>query len=160
MFMRQDPRRLKIQQLQLDARMSRIQPEISALATPGGGWIKATRESLGMSATQLGRLMGISKQAVANLEKSEVRGALSLGSLERAARALGCRVSYAIVPETSLGAIVDQRAKLVARRKLARVGHSMALEAQGSPRDLEELQVTELANELKTKLGRELWDEP
>lgn len=113
-----------------------------------------------MTAAQLGKLMSISKQAVANLEKNEVRGTLSLGSLERAARALGCRVSYAIVPETSLEAIVSERAKIVARRKLARVGHSMALEAQGPPASLDELQITELANELVRKLGRELWDEP
>jgi predicted DNA-binding mobile mystery protein A len=113
-----------------------------------------------MSAEQLGKLMGISKQGVATLEKNEVRRTLSLGSLERAARALGCKVAYAIVPETSLEAIVSARATLVARRKLARVGHSMALEAQGPPAELDELQVTELANELKRKLGRDLWDEP
>lgn len=112
-----------------------------------------------MTAEQLGKLMGISKQAVANLEKNEVRKAVSLHSLERAAVALGCKVSYAIVPETSLEVLVSERAKLVARRKLARVGHSMALEAQGPPADLDDLQVTELANDLKEKLGRELWDD-
>jgi predicted DNA-binding mobile mystery protein A len=113
-----------------------------------------------MPAEQLGSLMGISKQAVLKLEANEIRKKITLESLERAARALGCDVSYAIVPESSLEALLDQRAKLVARRKLARVGHSMALEAQGPPAALNELQVDELANDLKRKLGRELWDEP
>lgn len=113
-----------------------------------------------MTAAQLGKVMGISKQGVATLEKNEVRGTLALGSLERAARALSCKVSYAIVPETSLESIVSERAKLVARRKLARVGHSMALEAQGPPAALDELQVAELADDLMRTLKRELWDEP
>jgi predicted DNA-binding mobile mystery protein A len=113
-----------------------------------------------MTAEQLGKRMGVSKQSVAKLEESEVRKTISLSSLERAARALGCELSYSIAPRTSLEALVNERARLVARRKLARVGHSMALEAQGPPADLDELQVTELANDLKEKLRRELWDEP
>lgn len=140
--------------------MPPVRAAAAASIPPRGGWIKATRESLGMTAAQLGKVMGISKQGVATLEKNEVRGTLALGSLERAARALSCKVSYAIVPETSLESIVSERAKLVARRKLARVGHSMALEAQGPPAALDELQVAELADDLMRTLKRELWDEP
>lgn len=113
-----------------------------------------------MSAEQLGKRLGISKQAVGSLERNEVRKTVSLDSLEKAARGLGCRVAYAIVPEPSLEALLDQRAQAVARRKLARVAHSMALEAQGPSAELDQLQLDELANELKEKLGRELWDEP
>lgn len=143
----------------MDAKLDALRPSLDHATMPRGGWLRSIRDSLGMSAEQLGRRLGISKQAVLKLESNEVRKSVSIASLERVARALGCRLTYALIPDESLEAQLDRRAQLVARRSLLRVGHSMALEAQQPPRSLHDLQVTELANELKDRLSSELWDE-
>jgi predicted DNA-binding mobile mystery protein A len=85
---------------------------------------------------------------------------LTLASLERAAKALGCRVVYALIPDDSLEAQVDRQAQLVARERLKRSEHSMLLEDQTVPSNLEEVQVAELAKEIKDKLGPDLWGTP
>lgn len=113
-----------------------------------------------MSAEHLSNRLGISKQALLSIEANEVRRTVSLGSLDKVAHALGCTVVYAIVPPRPLEDTVEERARAVARRRLARVGHSMALEGQQPPPDLDDLQIEELAQEIKSKLGRALWDDP
>jgi predicted DNA-binding mobile mystery protein A len=156
--MRLSPTRLHRQRAHLDTKLDNVRPALAQLATPRGGWMRAIRESLGMSAQQLGKRLGISKQGVANLERNEVRKTLSLESLERAARALGCRVVYALVPDEPLESQLDTQAIIVARKKLQRVRHSMALEDQRPPDELHELQVKELAKKLKEHLSSDLWD--
>ncbi len=156
---RLNARRSQRQRAQLDARLAGLRP-LGALEPPRRGWLKAVRESLGMSAAQLGKRLGISAPNVLKLEANEIRRALTLGSLERAAEAMGCRLVYALVPEESLEAQVDAQAQRVARERLARSEHSMLLEDQAVPPELQELQLRELANELKAKLGPALWGEP
>jgi len=157
--MRQNSRRLNRQRAQLDAKLAELRPFVDLAAPPRGGWLKSLRESLGMTAAQMAKRTGISKQSVRAIETNEVKRTASLRSLDRAARALGCTLTYAIVPQRSLEELVETRAHEVARRKLGRVGHSMALEAQRPPSGLTDLQVTELAKEIKDELSRELWDE-
>lgn len=158
--MRQQPKRLSRQRVQTDAKLAPLRPHLAALGRTHGGWIKTIREGLGMTAEQLARRMNVSKQGVSQLEANEVRRTVSLGSLDRAAQALGGRVVYAIVPDEPLDTVVDRRARAVAQRKLTRVAHSMALEAQQPSAELNEIQVTELAKDIKARLGRELWDDP
>lgn len=112
-----------------------------------------------MTAEQLGRRLGITKQAVLRLEQSEQRGTISLHSLQRAAQALGCKVSYALVPEVSLEEHLRQQAVRVARRKMERVAHSMSLEAQEVGASAQHVQLDELADQLQERLPTELWDE-
>ena len=94
------------------------------------------------------------------LEHNEACHAITLVSLERAANGLGCRLQYSLVPDESLEQQLSARARAVARRILDRTRHSMSLEAQSVPDSLAELQVRELADELKRSLSAELWDEP
>lgn len=148
------------QRAQLDVRLGNLHPLVPLAAPPRSGWLKAVRESLGMTAEQLGqRLGGISKQSVLKLEAGEQRRTATLGSLERAAKALGCQLVYAIVPEESLEKQLDRRTRQVARNSLLRTGHSMRLEGQEPPAELHEQQVDELAKDLKEEL-RHVWDEP
>jgi predicted DNA-binding mobile mystery protein A len=156
--MRPNRKRLHRQRAQLDSRLDRLRPILDG-ALPRGGWIKSVRESLGMPAEQMGQRLGISKQAALKLESNEQQKSVTLASLERAARALGCRLTYAIVPERSLEALLDDQARRAAKEDLARVSHSMALEAQSPPPHLQALQLEEMARELKEKLGAELWKE-
>ena len=98
---------------------------------PARGWIRALRDALGMTAEQLGeRMGGISQPSVKRLELSEAEGTIQLSSLKRAAEALDCELVYALVPRKSLQDTYDRAAKIVARRQLSLIGHTMALEDQ------------------------------
>lgn len=104
--------------------------ELSSLAVPPKGWIRAIRDALGMSAVQFGRQLGVAPQSAEDLERSEASGGIRLESLRRAAEALDCTLVYALVPKTSLQQAVDQRARKLAIRSLDRVDQTMALESQ------------------------------
>ncbi len=123
------------------------------------GWIREIREALGMSAAQLAARLGVSQPTVAKMEKAEAAGTVGLPSLRRAAEALGCRLVYAFVPETSLEARLTAQAEEVARRLVGRVAHTMRLEAQGGTSAEEQAQIAALAAELVRTLSRELWNE-
>jgi predicted DNA-binding mobile mystery protein A len=99
---------------------------------PPKGWIKAIRESLGMSGKQLGQRLNIASQNVDLLEKSEAADTIKLGSLKRAAAALDCTLVYALVPNTSLESMVATRARAIALHDLGRAAHTMTLEAQAT----------------------------
>lgn len=128
-----------------------------ALDRPGGGWLRAIREALGMSAEQLGQRLGRTRQAVVALERSELDGGIRLSSLQRAAEAMGCELVYAVVPRASLDEAVEHQAQLVAAAEIEGVQRSMELEAQGV--DLREVasQISERARELSG--SRRLWDQ-
>ena len=111
-----------------------------------------------MSGAQLAERLGIRPQSVEALEKSEAAGTIQLSTLRRAAEALDCTLVYALVPKTSLEDAVQRRARNIALRDIARVGHTMKLEAQGtSDADLEARIDAYIRDTLKS---REIWDEP
>ena len=83
-----------------------------------------------MTAADLGARMGVGQSVVTRLEQSERSGRVQLDTLQRAADALECDVVYALVPRRSLEDMVTERAVAAARRRLSRVGHTMALEDQ------------------------------
>ena len=121
-----------------------------------GGWIRALRQGLGLSAAALGSRMHLAQQSVDQLEKNERAGAITLASLRRAAEALDAELFYAIIPRKPLRETIAERAKDVARKRVAPVAHSMQLEAQGlADNELQE-RITELALELERN-PRELW---
>jgi predicted DNA-binding mobile mystery protein A len=97
---------------------------------PQRGWVRAIRDALGMTAEQLGDRIGVTKSTVQRLETSEAADTIQLNSLRRLAEGLGCELVYVLVPRETLSATYDAAARDVARRELARVSHSMALEDQ------------------------------
>src|SRR5687768_8431485 len=115
---------------QLDKRIAALRP-LTGTAKPSRGWVRAIRETLGMTTRQLADRMGISQPTLVRLEKSEAAGTITLSSLERAAEALGCRVVYALVPHKSLTETIEGRASALAEQQLASVEQTMRLEAQG-----------------------------
>ena len=122
---------------------------------PPKGWVRAIRDALGMSSRELAERLGVTQQAVSQLEAAERDGAVTIDRLEGVAQALGCRLEYALVPERPLGQMVHERAQRKAREILEPVGHSMALEGQDVEMDDE---VERLAEDLADKRG--LWSPP
>ncbi len=143
---------------QLDKRLNTLR-NAEELARPPRGWVRAIREALGMTAAQLARRMGVTQPRIVALEQAEARGALTLESLEAAARALDCRLVYALVPRQPLDVLVEERARRLAQKRLEAISHSMALEAQGVEPAEESEQRERLARQLIEKAGSGLWKE-
>jgi predicted DNA-binding mobile mystery protein A len=126
---------------------------------PTAGWARAIREALGMTRDQLASRIGLRGPSVNTLERSEARGTITLESLDKLARGLGCRVVYAIVPPEgeTLESLLRKRAEDVARDRLSRVSHSMKLENQAlDPRE-EKRQLKRAVDSLLAGSRRILW---
>lgn len=132
-------------------------------AQPPSGWLKAIRVSMGLSLRQLAKRMKVSLRTVASIEKNEAEGKASLAGIERSARAMECRLVYAVVPgegNVSLENILDKRAGALARKIRNQTAHTMRLEDQETHADDKALQEKNLAEELKAKADSRLWEEP
>ena len=62
--------------------------------------IRKKRIELGLSTTQLAHRLGVVQSTVVRLEGSEERGAITLGSLRKAADALNCELNYRLVDKS------------------------------------------------------------
>ena len=140
---------------QLDKRLNVLSK--TNLKRPPRGWIKAIREALGMTSEQLGARIGLSQPRIHVIEKSEITGSITLGTLEKAAQALECQLVYALVPRKSLQELVMERARKTATNRLRNAGHTMALEAQGVEFEDEEEQLNQLSKRLLEKAVSEIW---
>lgn len=68
--------------------------------TPAQGWLRAMRTALGLSQKHVANQISMTRQAYADLEAAEERGAISLKSLHRAAGAMDCDLVYFVVPRS------------------------------------------------------------
>ena len=125
---------------------------------PARGWIRAIREALGMTTGELGQRMGLTQSRVSQIERSEELGSIRLDTIERAARALNCQVSYVFVPNEPLEDMVQRQARLRAQAEVDAVTHTMALEDQVPEPGVLDAQVKELAERFVD--GRHLWEQP
>lgn len=124
---------------------------------PTGGWIRAVRQALGMTTRQLAKSVGVTQPAVADAERTEAKGDITLKTLRRYAAALECELVYALVPFKSLEETVETRAERIARDQVARVRHSMRLEQQGTSDELLDHEVEELKRKLLEGRRSRLW---
>lgn len=128
---------------------------------PPSGWIKAIRGALGLTIRQLAERVGVEHGSISQLEKREPLGKVTLESLEKVARAMNCKVVYAIVPaETglSLEGIVEKKAEEAAKRILQDVAHSMRLEKQGTSEKETQKEIARIARELLASGDRRIWE--
>jgi predicted DNA-binding mobile mystery protein A len=126
--MRAEFRSLRIKQLD-----RALKPFLAAKAVsrPEHGWLRAIREALGISASDLARTMGTSRSLPLLLEKSEAENTITLNRLKAVANALDCELVYALVPRAgSIEQLANNRFRCDARKHIADVEHSMALENQ------------------------------
>jgi predicted DNA-binding mobile mystery protein A len=126
---------------------------------PPKGWIRAVREALGMSGRQFASRLGVTPPRVTVLEREEISGGISLKTLRQAAEALDCEVVYALVPSGSLRQTVRRQAETVASAELARVGHSMVLEAQELTAEEQRRALRDKVDELTDEFPKTLWDQ-
>ena len=144
---------------QLERRLAPVR-KAPAFARPSRGWVKAIRDALGMTATQLGDRIGVSQSRIARIERDEVEDAVTLATLRRVAEGLDCTLVYVLVPNEPLEETVNARARAAADAQLKRTNHHMRLENQGvDQRDLD-AERERLVAEILAGDPRRLWDEP
>jgi predicted DNA-binding mobile mystery protein A len=138
----------------LDERFQELGP-VTRYASPVRGWIKAIRGGLGMSTAQLAKRLRVKQPSVVALEQSEAKGTIELATLRRVAEALDCTLVYALIPNQPLEAMVRDRARAFARRRLEPVEHSMLLEDQKVTAKDAEARIDETVREANPRL---FWD--
>ena len=73
-----------------------------------------------MTTRQLASAVGVTQGAVVDAERTEAKGDITLATLRRYAAALGCELTYTLVPKRPLQRMVEDRAERVAREYFSR----------------------------------------
>ena len=132
---------------------------LQKIVMPPTGWIKAIRLALGMSLEQLGKKMSITKQSTSGLEEREKGGLITLKSLREVADALEMHLVYGFVPKDgSLDALIERKAKELAKEIVLRTSNTMKLEDQENSSERIERAIEERATEIKNEMPGALWD--
>lgn len=151
------PKQRQIARQQLDKTLSQFS-FATGIKQPVKGWIRAVREVLGMSGTQLAQRLKVSQPRIPKLEQDELSGAVTLKTMRQAAEALDCVFVYALVPRTSLEDTVRTQARKVAGERMQRVSHSMLLESQSLGKEEQRASLDAAVDELARETPRGLWD--
>jgi predicted DNA-binding mobile mystery protein A len=141
----------------LDKKLAALQ-NIDLLVRPSRGWIKAIREALGMTTTQLGKRLGVTQSRVIAIEQAEVKKSITLNSLEKAAQAMDCQLVYVLLPKRPLEKQVREQAENLSRKQIEATRHTMTLEAQAIDKADEEELRKRLVEKILEKAGSELWE--
>jgi predicted DNA-binding mobile mystery protein A len=143
---------------QLDAKMQNIRP-LQKLPVPSRGWVHLIRDSLNMSLRQLGNRLSITPQGIKDIEKREAEGTITLNALKQVGDALGLQLVYGFVPkDDSIEKMIERKASTISTKIVQRTSTSMKLEDQENGEDRIKQAISELADEIKRDLPKNLWD--
>lgn len=90
--------------------IDRSAQQMANVERPEKGWIASVRYALGMSAEQVAKRRGVSRNAVYQAERSELDGGVSIKQMQNLAAAMGGRFVYAIVPDDRIEDILYRQA--------------------------------------------------
>lgn len=129
------------------------------MGMPESGWIKAIREALGMTTTQMAARTGFDQSRISRLENAEKDGSLKLSSMQKIARGLGMRLVYGFVAEKSLEQIVRDQAKNIAVKRLKRLDDTMSLESQGLSLEEQQQALADMMEKILIEDLKDFWDD-
>jgi predicted DNA-binding mobile mystery protein A len=101
-----------------------------------------------MSQVALANRLGVAQSNVAQLERAELTGTVTMARLAEAANALDCTLVYALVPNSTLEDTVQRRARQIASGQLKYTGNTMDLEQQSVDEDALDEFTSEYTREL------------
>ncbi|OGX27359.1 MAG: hypothetical protein A2787_07670 [Omnitrophica WOR_2 bacterium RIFCSPHIGHO2_01_FULL_48_9] len=148
----------KVIREQLDKRLAFLK-DFASSGMPQQGWIKAIREALGLSASQLGIKTGIDQSRISRLENAEKTGDLKLSSLQKIAKGLNMKFVYGFVPEDTLEAMVREQAKRIALKRLKTLDNTMRLEKQALSNEEQKKALGDMIEKIAIDNLKDFWDE-
>lgn len=128
--------------------------------TPSEGWIATVRKALRMSGRTLAKRLGVTPGRVPRMEQAERDGSITLRSLDAAARALNCRLVYAVVPEGEVEVLIREQARRAAAFLVDGSLVHMDLEAQSLTDKQRESLIEDLADKLVREQPGKIWVAP
>ncbi len=114
------------------------------------GWVRYMRQALGMTLSKLAKHAHLSIGTIAQIERGEAAGKITLKSLKKIAEAMECEFVYAFVPQDDLELILKKAALKKAKLLLATADTHMSLEDQQVKQSMES-RIERLANRLIEK---------
>lgn len=132
---------------------------VKELKDPSQGWLFTMREALGMSRAQLARRRSVSRNQISKLERGELKGSVTLGTMMKMADAMNCRFVYAIIPDKDIDEMIEDQAKKKAYSIVKQAGSHMALENQALPKARLQYEIKRVAEELIAKQPADFWDD-
>jgi predicted DNA-binding mobile mystery protein A len=139
------------------ATSTRAFPRVKPEGAPRAGWVRAIREALGISQSQIAARAGVSRATVQQWERAEARRRITLHSLDRIAAAMGCQVALALVPK---GGTLDDVRKRQAKKRALELLRASDKSYAAKPEDLTPAQlrrVERTAARLLRGSTRKLW---
>jgi transcriptional regulator with XRE-family HTH domain len=102
---------------------------------PARGWLRAVREAIGLSQSDVAKALAVKRQSYAQFETAEEAESISVASLRKSAAALGCELVYFLVPADEPGlsfrALADRHDPQAAQ--LLATDHSISLGRSSPP---------------------------
>lgn len=148
----------KLAREQLDETMKSFE-SLKAMSAPRKGWIRAIRDTVGMTGGQLAKRLKVNQQRVARIEQDEVLGKVTLNTMQNVAEAMDCVFVYGVVARDSLKQIVRGQAELVAKKRMVRSNQMMRLEKQELSEAEKVKAMQTLIDEIVETMPKSLWDE-
>ena len=133
--------------------------QFAYISFPPEGWLKTTRQALGMTGSQLAKRLGVTKGRVSQAETAELEGGVTLKTMHGMAEAMNCRFIYAIVPEQEIELVIKDRAIKKAKERVKAASTQMALEAQALSEEKLSAEIDRIAGELVDKLPADFWSD-
>lgn len=126
---------------------SRSEQIRAIIGRPEKGWIRQMREALGLTLEKLGDLCGLSTPTIAQAERREMEGNLTVETLRKTAEAMNCEFIYMFAPKSDMNEFINHHAYMKAQRILTRADLHMTLEDQKVTSKIEE-RITKLQKKL------------
>ena len=93
------------------------------------------------------------------IEQREKEGSITIKSLKEVARAMDMQLVYGFVPnDGSLDALIDRKAKELAKQIVMRTSNTMKLEDQQNSAERLEQAIQERTIAIKNEMPKILWD--
>jgi transcriptional regulator with XRE-family HTH domain len=89
----------RLKELDRAAMAFRVAEGAAGAVAGGEGWLRRTRQALDVPAAEVARRMGLVTGSIFRFEVAESRGVIEMGTLRRAAEALGCDLVYGLTPK-------------------------------------------------------------
>lgn len=94
------------------------------------GWIKYTRSVFGMTLKELAKRAGLALPTIAQAERRESEGKITIETLKKLADAMECEFVYAFVPKDNIEELLRKKAMEKAKRTILKADTHMSLEDQ------------------------------